>query len=578
MKHVFISFLLLLLPTISFASPYTDSLINKLNNAIRQSGVYDHKKLKEIEQLKSLLNENANSDINKQYNIYLTLYEEYKYYNYDSAFNYTTKLRKLAEYKNDPSLIADAKVKMVFVMVSGGLFKETFDSLNVISLKVAADTVKAEYYSLMARSYYNLADFNSDNAHSPYYNNKGNFYLDSALNLYSPNSFDYVYYSALRLLKKGSDDSALSDLNNLLVRKNLSYHQIALATSTMGGILMSQGREDKAKPYLVEASIADIQSSTKETLALLNLANIIFKEGNIKTAALFIEKANADAAFYNARLRKVQIGSILPIIEGEMINTIQTQKQKLIIYLVLLAFLVLLLVGFAIIIRNQVKKLKAARIDLLEANVRQQQINRELTEANELKERYNDQLKEINNQLVEANAAKEKFNKELQKINNQLSEANKIKEEYIGYYFNMDNEFLARIEKLIKSIDKKLPERKWEEIKFIINSVNLKKDKEELLKNFDKVFVRLFPNFVTQFNTLFTKEDKIILKEDQLLNTELRIFALMRLGITENEKIAEILDYSINTIYSKKTKIRSKTIIPKDEFEKKIMELTTLSF
>jgi hypothetical protein len=578
MKQVFISFLLLLLTTISFALPYTDSLINKLNNAIKQSDVYDQKKLKKISQLKSLLNENADDDINKQYNICLTLYEEYKYYNYDSAFNYTAKLRKLAGYKNDPSLIADAKVKMVFVMVSGGLFKETFDSLNVISLKVAADTVKAEYYSLIARSYYNLADFNSDNVHSPYYNNKGNFYLDSALDLYSPNSFDYVYYSALRLLKKGSDDSALSDLNNLIVRKNLSRHQIALATSTIGGILMSQGREDKAKPFLVEASIADIQSSTKETLALLNLANIIFKEGNIKTAALFIEKANTDAAFYNARLRKVQIGTILPIIEGEMINTIQTQKQKLIIYLLLLAFLVLLLVAFAIIIRNQVKKLKAIRIDLLKANVKQQQINHELTEANELKEKYNNQLKEINNQLVEANATKEKFNKELQKINNRLSEANKIKEEYIGYYFNMDNEFLSRIEKLIKSIDKKLPERKWEEIKFIVNSVNLKKDKEELLKNFDKIFVRLFPNFVTQFNTLFTEEDKIILKEDQLLNTELRIFALMRLGITENEKIAEILDYSINTIYSKKTKIRSKTIIPKDEFEKKIMELTTLSF
>lgn len=325
----------------------------------------------------------------------------------------------------------------------------------------------------------------------------------------------------------------------------------------IGGILMEQGINANAKDYLIQASIADIKSSTKETLALLNLATIIFKEANITDAALYIEKANADATFYNARLRKVQIGAILPLIKGEMINTIKTQKQKLITYLMVLTFLVLVLTGFGLIIRNQVKNLKMARLGLLEASLKQQQINQELVEANELKKKYNIQLQELNRQL---------------------SEANKIKEEYIGYYFNMDNEFLTKIEKLINSIDKKLAERKWEEIKLILKSIDFRKDKEELLSSFDKVFITLFPNFVTQFNTLFKDEDKIILKKDQLLNTELRIFALIRLGITENEKIAEILDYSINTIYSKKTKIRSKTIISKDEFERKLLEITTLNF
>ncbi len=164
----------------------------------------------------------------------------------------------------------------------------------------------------------------------------------------------------------------------------------------------------------------------------------------------------------------------------------------------------------------------------------------------------------------------------LQVINYKLLESNKIKEEYIGYYFNMDTAFLDRIEKLKASIEKKLPERKWEEIKFILKGVDPKKEKEELLKNFDKVFLRLFPKFVSQVNTLFKDEEKIILKEDQLLNNDLRIFALIRLGITENEKIAEILDYSINTIYAKKSKIRNKTIVSNDEFEKKIMEITTI--
>ena len=321
----------------------------------------------------------------------------------------------------------------------------------------------------------------------------------------------------------------------------------------------------------MQAAIADVKSTTKETMALISLANIIFKEGDVQNAAVYIEKANADATFYKARLRKVQIGAILPLIEGQMIKTIQSQKEKLITSLIVFAFLILLLAAFAIIVRNQVRKLKIARLSLLH-------INQQLIEANDLKEKYNSQLKETNRQLVEANAIKEKYNEQLKEINHQLLEANKIKEEYIGYYFRIDTEFMLRIEKLMANIDKKLMDRKWDEIKLLLKTLDLKKEKEDLLKNFDKVFIKLFPNFVSQFNTLFLEDDKIIIKDDQLLNTELRIFALMRLGITENEKIAEILNYSINTIYSYKTKIRNKANIAKDDFDNKVMEITTLSF
>ncbi len=517
------------------------------------------------------------NNVDMQYRIDLQLYNEYKYYNYDSALRYTKKLRKLAENKSDRALLLDAKLKAVFIMLSAGMFKETFDSLKIISIDNVADSLKAEYYTLMGRSYYNLADFNADSYSSPIYNNMANLYLDSALVFFAQNSFDHIYYSALKFLKKGNSDSALANLRQLVKRNDLTHHQNALATSTIGGIYIAQGQEDKAKPFLIAASVSDIKSSTKETLALLTLAGLIYSEGKIEEALLYIEKANADAVFYNARLRKVQVGAILPFIEGGLITTIKSQKEKLQIFLIALSILVLLLGGFAVIIRNQVKKLKVARANLSEANLKLQQTNHELVEVNELKEKYNSQLKEINTQLQEVNEIKEKYNIQLQKINHQLTEANKIKEEYIGYYFNLDTEYLARTEKLITTLDKKLVERRWEEIKIILKSFDAKKEKDELLKNFDKVFLRLFPNFLVQFNTLFKEEDRITLKEEQLLNTDLRIFALIRLGITGNEKIAEILGYSINTIYAKKTKIRSKTIVNKEEFERRIGEITTLT-
>ena len=237
---------------------------------------------------------------------------------------------------------------------------------------------------------------------------------------------------------------------------NIDFHQVALVTSMMGGIYVIKKEPQKARDLLIQASIADIKSSTKETSALLWVANIIFKEGDIESAALYIEKANNDAVFYKARLRKVQVGAILPLIKEQLITTVESQKQKLVIYLILMALLVVLLAAVALVVRQQVIKLKVARQSLLESNLKQQQINEELEKANALKEKYNDQLKEINNQLTEANLVKERYNGQMKEINRQLMEANKIKEEYLGYYFSIDTEFMARMEKLLATIERKL--------------------------------------------------------------------------------------------------------------------------
>ncbi len=577
MKLAFIAFFILLFAWSSYASPDSDSLIHELNTAIRQSGEYDNKKLAVIGQLKQSVKENKN-DPKRLYEIHLNLYDAYKYYNYDSAFSYTQKLRKYAELRADPSLLADARNKQVFILLSGGLFKETFDSLNVLDMKGVTNNVKADFYALKARCYYDLADFVDDGYYTVSYYAKANECMDSALTLYPSNTFEYAYYSGLRYLKKGKQDQALLQLQALMASHNLGHHEVALTTSMIGGIFAMKGDSIRARDYLVQAAIADIKSSTKETSALLSVANIRFKEGDIKNAALYIEKANSDAMFYKARLRKVQIGAILPLIKEQLINTVETQKQRLVIYLVLMLVLVLLLAGVALIVRQQVIKLKAARLSLQESYAKQQQINDELQQANALKEKYNDQLQEINKQLTEANVVKERYNEQMKEINRQLLEANRIKEEYLGYYFTVDSEFMSRMEKLVNNIERKLVDRKWDEIKTKLRSVDFKKEKEDLLHNFDRTFVKLFPDFVVQFNKLFNPEDRFILKKDQLLNTELRIFALIRMGITDNEKIAEILNYSINTIYSYKTKMRNKAIIPKDEFDRKITQMTSLNY
>ncbi|HPR86341.1 MAG TPA: DUF6377 domain-containing protein, partial [Prolixibacteraceae bacterium] len=167
-------------------------------------------------------------------------------------------------------------------------------------------------------------------------------------------------------------------------------------------------------------------------------------------------------------------------------------------------------------------------------------------------------------------------NNNLNEINNHLVEANKIKEEYIGYFFNINSEYIDKMEAFQKSIHRKLIAKQYNDLDSIIKNADLKKERENLFTNFDKIFLKLFPNFVPEFNKLFREEDRIIPANGELLTSDLRIFALIRLGITDNEKIAKFLNYSVNTIYTYKTKIKNKTIVDRDSFDKKIMEIRAI--
>jgi DNA-binding CsgD family transcriptional regulator len=213
---------------------------------------------------------------------------------------------------------------------------------------------------------------------------------------------------------------------------------------------------------------------------------------------------------------------------------VESRKNTLLVYASGITLLSALMVVFGIIVYKQNRKLQAAKQVISDSN---------------------EKLVETNHQLVDSN---------------------KIKEEYVTYYFNTTAEYISRLEHLKKTMEMKLLTKKPEELRFVAESINIKKERDELYHNFDKVFLKLFPDFVTVFQSLFKEEDKIHLKEGQLLNTELRIFALMRMGINDNEKISKILDYSVTTIYTYKTRIRSKSTVPNDEFDKRIMGIRTI--
>lgn len=514
------------------SQPDLTPLLKDFEQTKEHATEYDRQKQTTIDGIKNKLK--LTTDLPARFNLCLQLYEEYKSFNYDSSYIYAGKLREIATQLHDPARVLQAKLKGSFALLSAGLFKEAADSLNSITIQSIHDSLRTEYYLLMGRLYYDLSDFSNDNYHTAGYVEKGNRFLDSALQLLPTQSFQYSYFSGLKDIKSDNNESALANYRTLINRPGLSQHEIALTASTLSDIYIQTNELDTAIVLLIKAAIADIKSSTKETAAAFNLANLLYKKGDVKNASSCIQLAVSDATFYGARHRKVKVSDILPLIEGERLSLVENQKQTLTIYAVIVTLLLFGVVALIIIVLRQIKKLEAAKKIITEAHHKEQDIN------------------------------------------HRLSEANKIKEEYIGYFFNVNSEFFDKIERFKKSLEQKVSDRKLDEIRSLVNSINLRVEKEYLVQNFDRVFLKLFPNFVAEFNALFAEENQVELKEGELLNTDLRIFALIRMGIHDNEKIARVLQYSVNTINTYKTKIKNRSLISNEEFEKKIMEIKAL--
>lgn len=508
-----------------------DSLIKELNRYIEKAPVYDSIKRHQIDSVRSLL---LNAHTPAQcYPVYQQLYEAYKVFIFDSAFTYAKKLEHTAIALHDPVRTTEARISIGFTLLSSGMFAETAAHLLTFHVDGMPDSTRIRYYLMKGRFYFDMGDYNQDSYYTPEYNRLGSSCMDSALQLMPPSSFEYAYQKGHLYYKMNHIREALAAFPNLN-QPGLNHRQIAVAACTLGNIYLANHQSDTAIQLILRSAIADIQSSTKETMASYMLATLFFEKGELQLASKYIEKSVGEAVFYGARQRKVLVSAILPIIEKERINAVEGQKKLLFIYAAIVTLLLLALVLLVITVIRQVRQLKAAQRALTLAHQRQQEIN------------Y------------------------------QLVEANKIKEEYIGYCFNIIANYIGKIEKLKNGISNKLTENKVNELKYLINNINIKQEREELFHSFDRVFLKIFPHFVTEFNRLFDKPNQVVLRENELLNTDLRIFALIRIGITDNEKIAQILEYSVNTIYTYKTKIKKRSVVPNDEFEQRVMEIRTI--
>lgn len=503
-----------------------DSIYSQLDHFIRNKSMVFERKEQKIKILREEWRLNPSIFQNN-----LRLFEEYKSYLYDSAYVFANRSLEVAQQENNPTHIIEAKGAVMFCLLSAGLFKEASDIVLSMSLEGVDMEGKVAYYEQMARFHFDLADYNQNAPFYDYYIQQGCLYSDSLLSLLPLESSKAVYIRGQRQMKLCECDEAIRSFEKYLSLSD-DAHEQAIALSCLGYLYKSKEDLERSVLYLVEAAINDIKGGVTETTALRALACLLYEEGDVARANQYITQALEDAVFYNARHRKIEIGSILPMIEETRYQQLEESRNMLRWLLIIIGCLLLLTCVAVAVIFLQIRKVRVARRVAVERN------------------------------------------KQLEQANAKLDEMGSIKDEFIGMSFYLNSEYITRIENLYKTVARKVAVHQTDDLKNMFKEAELKQEREKMYRSFDSAFLRLFPTFIKEFESLAPSSSGE--RELTSLTPEMRIFALIRLGINEVDRIAKFLNYSVHTINTYKTRVKNRSTVPNDKFEARIMKINSV--
>ena len=421
------------------------------------------------------------------------------------------------------------------------------DILSLINISEAPE-LKAYYFHIYRTVYGYMADYAVSSQEKSRYDYLTAAYRDSLLVVNPPNSATHLMVKSDQLIVKKQFDEALKLLLNYYPSIKGDIHTRAILAYSISAAYRGKNERKNEKHWLAISAIYDIQSATKEYISLRRLAFILYEDGDVDRAYKYIRRSLEDALFCNARLRTYEISQMLPIIDKAYQMQTEARQKQLVISLISISILSIFLLIAIFFVYRQMRKLSSARKDLSNANEQLNILNHELSATNI-------QLKSANDTLVEANL---------------------IKEEYIGRYMDQCSVYIDKLDGYRRLLNKTAAAGKIQDLLTTIKSKQFIEDElKSFYTNFDSTFLQLFPTFVEEFNNMLVDNDETQLKHGELLNTELRIFALIRLGINDSVKISHFLRYSLSTIYNYRTKLRNKAVGPRNEFEDRVMQIGT---
>lgn len=526
-------------------------LLATLDSILVQTGELASQKELKIAQLKKKLSNAANFE--EEFWINKMLYDESFVFNADSAMKYVDRNIQIATELKKKDWQDEWLINRSFMFAATGLLKEAGEVLEKVDSTSLSDGLKLSYYYQRSYLYSHLGQYMGDQkqVNNKYYNEFENA-NKHMLALVRPK--DPLYWWCVASCNELSpEDSLFSALENVVLSSHHNTRLDAMNAYGLSNMYKRLGDKEKTMIYLIYSAMADLRVCNRDIASLQELSSLLYDAGDIDRAYAYMNYCLKAALLYPNRVRIINISTELDKIYANYQQRDIRWRNSLQNYLYVVTFFSIILVLALIGLYRQMKKMRKSRTELDSVN---HSLNQHVVE-----------LSQMHKQLALANQELQNLNELLRSANQKLQESNDVKEEYIGYVFSICSNYISKLDEYRKNINRKLKTGQFEEARQLTDNSSLTQNElKDFYANFDAIFLRVYPDFVADLNSLLRPEEQILLKDASELNTEVRIYALVRLGINDSVKIADFLHCSPQTVYNHRLRMRNKAIIPKDKF------------
>ena len=531
-------FIAISLQTVNAQQTDIDRLYNTIDSLIEHRSELLAEKEIRLKALKDGLQEGLDED--QLFKLNERIYDEYMAYNFDSAYYYINKNVERQRALGHADRFAASAVRMAHILAVSGIFNNARLLLNEVRVEDISTANKIDYYE--QQSELNL--FRSEMANFtplfPAYVDSMQHYRQKILEIAPHDSYNYIFNLATYTCEQGEVDKAIKMLEDYLPKLRQGDRHYSIVTSTLAFFYTHKDQPETREKYLLLSAISDLRASILENNSLRELSIILLERQEYKKAYNYLQQASEDAKLYGSRLRSLQAARLAPLITQAYDTERVRMQNRTYILLAILSVITLLLIGTIAFILSMMRKRRAAI----------------------------EKINTLNQELERRNAA-------IEAANNEMKESNRIKDEYIGRFLELSSNYIQRGEERAKLLNRLARDKKMAELYAELkSSASLNESIRLFYQNFDTAFLNIYPNFIKEVNSLMANGNQFEVDGGQKLTTELRILALIRLGINDNQKIADILRSSITTIYTYRSKIKSRAL-SKDTFEDEIRIIAT---
>ncbi len=547
-KHIILS-LLLTFGIVTTASAQRDILAD-LDRTLDSSQNFVDAHSLHVKGVEDMLLE-SNLSLNQRYNICDRLYNEYFAFQFDKAMAMLDERYRLAAAMSSHNLMADVFIDRAMLYTISGMYFEASDVLenDIDTLRLDGKQL-VEYYNVQQRFHSDFWHYTSDVDARNRSGQKKAYYRNRILD--ATPSTDLLHRTiTIRNFSESGEWHKADSLNRIVLGTlSADVHEFAMYAYDQARICEALERRDEMIEWFARSAITDIRTATKDNASLCSLAQVLLERNDIERAFRYVTISLNDALFYNAKLRPWQISGIMPNIEKAYQEKQKAQSEELKRQeeysrhlAIIISILAIALLGICFYMATLVVRLRKNA--------------RKIGEMNEHIAGSNNELKTLNDKL--------------EAINGDLREANAVKEEYIALFLSMCSDYIEKLSTYQRNVRRKLSQGKSAELERELSSASIiDEELQNFYDMFDNAFLNLYPNFVEEFNSLLKPDAQIELKRGERLNTELRIFALIRLGICDSSRIAALLRYSVNTIYNYRARTKNNALGDREKFEDRI--------